>query len=77
MKKLFRKQKLILIVFSVAFILRIYMIFVGYHGDLNNNISWGLLSFERGLKGFYESSIWPFSAPNQPPLTILLFYGNI
>ncbi|KKQ25768.1 MAG: hypothetical protein US62_C0005G0012 [Candidatus Woesebacteria bacterium GW2011_GWA1_37_8] len=75
MKKLFREHKLILVVFVTALFLRICMIFVGYHGDLNNNISWGLLSLERGLRGFYESGNWPFSAPNQPPLTILLFYA--
>lgn len=28
---------------------------------------------ERGLAGFYESGDWPYSEPNQPPLTILLF----
>jgi hypothetical protein len=72
--------------------LRLSVSLLGYHGDLNNNISWGTIAYERGLSGFYEgySSLgcendrlelcekkivekWPYSAPNQPPLTILLF----
>lgn len=65
-------KKLFLIFFSAA-VLRLSLLFVGYHGDLNNNISWGLMGFVRGLDGFYEYEIWPYSAPNQPPLYILLF----
>lgn len=52
------------------------MSFVAHHGDLNNNISWGQELFTRGIAGFYGSSDaddWPYSAPNQPPLYILLF----
>lgn len=64
-----------------ALILRLGLLFIGYHGDLNNNISWGTLAVERGLAGFYDppspegsgGASWPYSAPNQPPLTLLLF----
>ena len=51
---------------------------MAYHGDLNNNISWGTIAYENGLNGFYGSSDardWPYSPPNQPPLTILMFTG--
>ena len=65
MKKLF-------VIFLLAFLLRISVLFLGYHGDLNNQISWGTLAIERGFNGFYEGTNWPNSAPNQPPLTILL-----
>lgn len=85
----------ILLVLLLALILRLSLIFVAYHGDLNNNISWGTIAAEAGLDGFYEgeglSSValrsehsgsktlvkdeWPYSAPNQPPLTILMFSG--
>ncbi len=57
----------------VALILRLGVLFLGYHGDLNNNISWGTFAVDRGLINFYEGEGWPNSAPNQPPLTLLLF----
>lgn len=31
------------------------------------------MAVERGLANFYEGKVWPFSAPNQPPLYILLY----
>lgn len=71
-------------IFFIALCLRLGVIFLAHHGDLNNNISWGTLAVTRGLNGFYESGSlpreaggevgWPYSAPNQPPLTILLFF---
>lgn len=70
-----RKLKILLI---LAFIFRVSLVFSAYHGDLNNNISWGNIASEEGLKGFYgsdDADDWPYSAPNQPPLTILLFAG--
>jgi Gpi18-like mannosyltransferase len=71
-------KKVLTIVFLLAFILRLSLVLTAYHGDLNNNISWGTLAVERGLNGFYGSSDaddWPYSAPNQPPLTLLMFTG--
>jgi len=71
------KRKLLLL-FLVAFIFRLGLVFTAYHGDLNNNISWGAVAVEKGLDGFYGSSNaddWEYSAPNQPPLTILMFTG--
>jgi len=67
-------KKFLVTLILAAFILRLLVIFIGYHGDLNNNISWGRLAFERGLINFYEAKEWPYSAPNQPPLTILTFW---
>jgi len=70
--------KTFLFILLFALILRLSLVFVAYHGDLNNNISWATLSVERGLKGFYgspDANDWPFSAPNQPPLTILSLAG--
>ena len=63
----------IVIIFLSALILRLSLIFIAYHGDLNNNISWGTLAFQRGLSNYYEGKDWLYSAPNQPPLTILTF----
>ena len=68
-----RSGKLLVLIFLAAFLLRFGLVFVAYHGDLNNNISWGNLAADRGLAGFYEGLDWPYSAPNQPPLTILMF----
>lgn len=67
-------MKSLYVVFLLALILRFFVIFWAHHGDLNNNISWGTLAVERGLNNFYEGEDWPYSAPNQPPLTILLFW---
>ncbi len=66
-------SKKLILVFILAFILRIGLVGIAHHGDLNNNISWGNLAFERGLVNYYEGEDWPYSAPNQPPLYILLF----
>ncbi len=81
-KKIAKLKKLLIVLF-VALILRLSFLNIAYHGDLNNNISWGNIAYERGLNGFYEGEgllreafgevRWPFSAPNQPPLTILMF----
>ena len=70
-----KKIKLVSVIFLVAFLFRLSLLFVAHHGDLNNNITWGTLAVERGLSGFYEGEDWPYSAPNQPPLTILTFAG--
>ncbi len=66
------KAKL-LFIFMAAFLLRFFLIPIAFHGDLNNNISWGNEAVAGGLKNFYERQTWQFSAPNQPPVYILLF----
>jgi len=68
-------NKKLIIIFLLAFALRLSLAFIAHHGDLNNNITWGTLAVERGLSGFYEGEDWPYSAPNQPPLTILMLTG--
>jgi hypothetical protein len=73
-----KKKYIVLSIFLLATILRFSVILIAHHGDLNNNISWGKIAAESGLNGFYGSSDsddWPYSAPNQPPLTILTFTG--
>ncbi len=66
-------RKLLLFLVILAFIFRIWLVFQAHHGDLNNNISWGNEAVSRGLVNYYDGKAWPFSAPNQPPLYILLF----
>lgn len=80
-----RIKIIVVIVFLLGLFLRISVMLSAHHGDLNNNISWGTVAYEHGLKGFYEGKglplnndnrpVWPNSAPNQPPLTILMFTG--
>jgi Gpi18-like mannosyltransferase len=73
-----KKLNKMAVLFFIALTLRLGLVFTAYHGDLNNNISWGTLAVERGLSGFYGSSDaddWEYSAPNQPPLSILMFAG--
>lgn len=67
------KNHKLLAIFFAAMVLRLYFVFSAYHGDLNNNISWGTAAVHSGLSGLYERKDWPYSPPNQPPLTILLF----
>ncbi len=64
--------KKLFIIFLVAFIIRILLVNVAFHGDLNNNISWGNMALS-GLNGFFEKKGFQYSIPNQPPLYILLF----
>ena len=73
-----KKRILLIVIFLAALLLRLLLITSAHHGDLNNNISWGQIAAETGLNGFYgsdNSDDWPYSAPNQPPLYILLFAG--
>ena len=65
--------KAIYLIVLLAFIFRLLLVPVAHHGDLNNNISWGNTAVSNGLNGFYEIEKWDYSAPNQPPLYILLF----
>lgn len=69
-----KKQTLLFVlILFFALIFRLFLSSLAHHGDLNNNISWGKLASERGLTNYYESEGWPYSAPNQPPLSIIMF----
>ncbi len=57
----------------LAFVLRVALIPVARHGDMNNNTSWGQLLLSRGPVNFYEGTTWTYSSPNQPPLYLLTF----
>ncbi|MFV1917330.1 MAG: hypothetical protein ACC618_02520 [Patescibacteria group bacterium] len=70
------KIKKLWVIFAAALLLRLSLIFIAYHGDLNNNISWATSAVEKGFNGFYERDNWDYSAPNQPPLTILMFAAS-
>ncbi len=59
-----------------GFVFRILLVPIAHHGDLNNNISWGNIAIRDGFVDYYEAKNWPYSSPNQPPLTILMFSGT-
>lgn len=66
----------ITLIFFLALALRLVVVFSAHHGDLNNNISWGQIASRNGFNGFYgsaNSDDWPYSAPNQPPLYVVVF----
>jgi len=45
------------------------------HTDLRNSLDWGTRFWQYGPKLFFESNVWSFDWPNQPPGTILLYAG--
>lgn len=61
----------------LGLLLRILLMFLVWHPDLNNHIDWGIRFFEYGPEKFYapSSNVWNFTWPNQPPGTILIFAG--
>ena len=63
------------IILITAFLFRLILSFLTWHGDLNNHMDWGIRFWQYGAKGFYESNVWSFTWPNQPPGTIYLFAG--
>lgn len=65
------KKFFLLLLFGI--LIRTFFVFQAYHGDLNNNISWGKAVYENGLSDFYERETWEYSVPNQPPLYMLIF----
>ena len=59
----------------IAFLLRVFLAFLVWHGDVNNHIDWGIRFWEYGPKEFYSANVWSFTWPNQPPGTMYLFAG--
>lgn len=67
------KNKTLVVILLFGFFFRMLLVPIARHGDINNNVSWGEAIVDRGPVGFYEGKSWEYSAPNQPPLYILLF----
>lgn len=70
------KNKIVILVFLSALILRLSISNLGFHDDLYSNTAWGKWIFENGPKGFYETRGWIYSSPTQPPLISLLYGFN-
>jgi Gpi18-like mannosyltransferase len=56
----------------LALMVRLFLIYFQYSGDVLNHLAWGRGTLE-GLLGFYNKDFPGFNSPNYPPLTIYLF----
>lgn len=68
------KKFFLVILFVLAFIMRIFLSFNSKHGDMYNNWDWGEGAVIHGLSVFYDlpKESWNHSRPNQPPGSIYL-----
>lgn len=58
----------------VALFIRILLLPLTYHSDINNNVIWGIYAREFGLNGFYDFlNFGNYARPDYPPLAMLLF----
>jgi dolichyl-phosphate-mannose-protein mannosyltransferase len=55
-----------------AFLLRIFLVYFQYSGDVGNHLAWGRGVLE-GTFGFFDRTFPGFNGPNYPPLTIIFF----
>lgn len=76
MKKAFKKNKLLLILLSLGFVIRLVLSVQIYSGDVNNHISWGKDIVEIGTKGIYEREFairYGTMTPTYPPIPLMFF----
>lgn len=67
----------VVLVFFIALVLRLVLIFGPYHPDVINHFAWTDLAINQGLHGFYEKGeFFSFSPPNYPPLAIYFFLAG-
>ena len=58
-----------------ALSIRILLIPLSFHGDLNNNAFWGMYAEEFGLRGFYDwLNFRDHARPDYPPLAMIMFF---
>lgn len=70
MKQLFKKPFLFLLLAGI--VLRLFLVFFQYSGDISNHLIWGQGTLD-GLFGFFNRHFHGFNDPNYPPFTILIF----
>lgn len=76
MKKVFVKNKLLIILLLVGLIIRLILSTQIYSGDVNNHISWGKDIIEVGTRGVYEREFavrYGTMTPTYPPIPLLFF----
>ena len=58
----------------IALLIRLVLVPLSFHSDLNNNAIWGIYAQEFGLKGFYDwLNFGNYARPDYPPLAMVLF----
>lgn len=61
-------------ILMIALIIRLVLVPLSFHSDLNNNEIWGIYAQEFGLKGFYDwLNFGNYARPDYPPLAMILF----
>lgn len=59
----------------LALILRLILMPLASHGDVNNHAIWGIYAQEFGLRGFYDwINFGNYAWPGYPPFTLIVFY---
>ena len=62
--------------FLIAFILRLFLTYFQYSGDIGNHIAWADSFLSQGGANYFERVIPGFNIPNYPPLSIYLFVAS-
>ena len=73
MKEIFRKlsfPKLLIL----GIVVRLILLPLSFHSDLNTNAIWGIYAEEFGLRGFYDwLNFGNYARPDYPPLAMVMF----
>src|SRR3989344_9385125 len=57
----------------IAFLIRLLLLPLSFHSDLNNNLIWGIYANEFGLRGFYDwLNFGNYARPDYPPLAMVI-----
>ncbi len=60
----------------LALVIRLLLLPLAYHSDLNTNSIWGIYAREFGLRGYYDwLSFGNYARPEYPPISTILFLG--
>src|SRR3990167_6760302 len=74
MYNLLKKTSFTKILF-LALVIRIFLLPLSFHGDLNNHALWGMYAEEFGLRGFYDwLNFLDHARPDYPPLAMIMFF---
>jgi dolichyl-phosphate-mannose-protein mannosyltransferase len=76
MKRFWRgfKRNKIYKLLAVALVIRLALVPLAYHSDVNNHVIWGIYAQEFGLRGFYDwINFGNYARPDYPPLAMILF----
>jgi len=73
MKEFFRKPSFAKLL-VLGLIIRLILLPLSFHSDLNTNAIWGIYAQEFGLKGFYDwLNFGNYARPDYPPLAMIMF----